>query len=60
MTGGAIVFLIIAAVVVWGGLLASIIFLLRNPEVTDLPDEPAALIVDDATRTAEPHPSRDT
>ncbi|MGB3885026.1 methionine/alanine import family NSS transporter small subunit [Gordonia sp. (in: high G+C Gram-positive bacteria)] len=60
MTGGAILFLIIAAVVVWGGLAASIAFLVRHPEVEELPDEPAALVRDDVVRESEPHPTRDT
>ncbi|WP_105566367.1 methionine/alanine import family NSS transporter small subunit [Microbacterium halophytorum] len=44
MSAIAITFLIIAAVVVWGGLVASIVFLARRPEVEAYPtggeDEP--------------------
>lgn len=37
MTGTAIFFLILAAVVIWGGLLASVIFLNRKPEIDQYP-----------------------
>ncbi|GGO67532.1 hypothetical protein GCM10010910_29520 [Microbacterium nanhaiense] len=37
MSAIAIVFLIVAAVVVWGGLLASIGFLTARPEVSSYP-----------------------
>lgn len=37
MTGVAIVFLILAIVVVWGGLIASSLYLRSRPEVTDYP-----------------------
>ncbi|MGB3698068.1 MAG: methionine/alanine import family NSS transporter small subunit [Gordonia sp. (in: high G+C Gram-positive bacteria)] len=60
MTATAIVLLVVAAIVVWGGLLASIVFLSTHPEVTDLPDEDAAMLADDVSRAAEPHPTRDT
>jgi hypothetical protein len=38
MTGIAITFFIIAAVLVWGGLVASIVFLARRPQVETYPD----------------------
>jgi len=38
MTPIAIVFFVIAAVLVWGGLAASIVFLARRPEVSAYPD----------------------
>ncbi|MFV0374765.1 methionine/alanine import family NSS transporter small subunit [Microbacterium sp.] len=44
MTGIALTFLILALVVVWGGLLVSALFLARRPEVAAYPpggdDEP--------------------
>ncbi|WP_336991287.1 methionine/alanine import family NSS transporter small subunit [Leucobacter sp. VD1] len=44
MTPIAILFLVLAAVIVWGGLLVSALFLARRPEVTEYPaggDDPA-------------------
>lgn len=38
MSAIAIVFLIIAVVLVWGGLLASTVFLARTPEVDAYPE----------------------
>jgi len=38
MTGIAITFFVVAAVLVWGGLIASIIFLARKPQVEPYPD----------------------
>lgn len=37
MTGVAIFFFILSAVVIWGGLVASIIFLNRKPELEQYP-----------------------
>lgn len=37
MTGIAILFLVLAIVLVWGGLVASILFLVRRPERVDYP-----------------------
>ncbi|WP_423462826.1 methionine/alanine import family NSS transporter small subunit [Promicromonospora sp. MS192] len=37
MSGAAIVLLVVALVVVWGGLLVSIVALARRPERTDYP-----------------------
>ncbi|MFM9377405.1 MetS family NSS transporter small subunit [Gordonia sp. VNK21] len=60
MTGPAIALLVVAVVLVWGGLIAAVVFLNLRPEVTDLPDETDAQIADDAARESEPHPMRDT
>jgi hypothetical protein len=38
MTPIAIVFLIVAILVVWGGFVASVVFLARRPERTDYPE----------------------
>ena len=38
MSAIAILFLVISAVLVWGGLLASIAFLVARPEVASYPD----------------------
>ncbi|WP_075200903.1 methionine/alanine import family NSS transporter small subunit [Leucobacter celer] len=37
MTPVAILFLVISTVIVWGGLIASAVFLGRRPEITDYP-----------------------
>lgn len=59
MSGIAIVMLLISIGIVWGGLVASIIFLNRNPEVEGLLEDPD-LVRDDEERAAQPHPTRDT
>ena len=59
MSGIAIVMLIVSITIVWGGLVASIVFLRRWPEVEDLAEDPD-LVREDADRAARPHPSRDT
>jgi len=46
MTGIAFVFFIIAAVLVWGGLIASIVFLARQPQL-DVYPEGSELVSDD-------------
>jgi hypothetical protein len=46
MTGIAITFFIVAAVLVWGGLIASIVFLARQPQVKTYPDG-SELVSDD-------------
>ncbi|MGZ0212862.1 MAG: methionine/alanine import family NSS transporter small subunit [Actinomycetales bacterium] len=46
MSGIAITFFIIAAVLVWGGLVASIIFLARKPQL-DVYPEGSELVGDD-------------
>lgn len=42
MSATAIIMLVVAALIVWGGLIASVLFIRRYPEVTDLvdPDDP--------------------
>lgn len=40
MTGIAITFFVISAVLVWGGLAASVAFLVARPEVAAYPTEP--------------------
>ena len=59
MTGTAIAMMIVAMLVVWGGLVASILFLRSRPEVPEeqLADPDRA--ADDA-RPRLPHPDRDT
>ncbi|WP_447943224.1 methionine/alanine import family NSS transporter small subunit [Microbacterium aurum] len=37
MTGIAILFLALSIVIVWGGLLASVLFLARRPELAEYP-----------------------
>ena len=44
MTAAAIVFMIIAMVTVWGGLIAAIVNLMRHPEITE--NEPETLRVE--------------
>ncbi|KAF0970140.1 MULTISPECIES: methionine/alanine import family NSS transporter small subunit [Gordonia] len=58
MSGVAIVMLLVSIGIVWGGLVASIIFLNRRSEV-DLFEDPD-LVRDDEERAAQPHPFRDT
>ncbi len=61
MSGIAIVMLLISIGIVWGGLVASIIFLNRHPpEVEGLLEDPPDLVRDDEERAAQPHPTRDT
>lgn len=43
MTPVAIVILVVALVVVWGGLIASTVFLLRRPEVAEYPSDSEGL-----------------
>ncbi|GAA14070.1 methionine/alanine import family NSS transporter small subunit [Gordonia alkanivorans] len=59
MSGIAIVMLLISIGIVWGGLVASVIFLNRHPEVDGLLEDPD-LVRDDEERAAQPHPFRDT
>ena len=60
MTGSAIALLVVALVLVWGGLIVAIIFINRYPEVTDLPEADDAVIAADTQRAEQPHPTRDT
>lgn len=47
MTTTAIIMLVVAALIVWGGLAASVIFIRKNPEVADLRDPDDAPAVGD-------------
>ncbi|MCF8606052.1 methionine/alanine import family NSS transporter small subunit [Gordonia sp. HY442] len=38
MSTTAIIMLVVAALIVWGGLIGSVLFIRRYPEVTTLPD----------------------
>ena len=40
MTGEAISFMVLAMAIVWGTLIAAVIFLIRRPEITTWPDDP--------------------
>lgn len=59
MSGIAIVMLIVSITIVWGGLVASIVFLRRRPEVEGLVKDPD-MVREDTDRAARPHPTRDT
>ncbi|MEO9329839.1 methionine/alanine import family NSS transporter small subunit [Gordonia aurantiaca] len=59
MSATAIVMLLVSIGIVWGGLIASIIFLRLRPEVGDLIEDPD-LVREDEERAAQPHPFRDT
>lgn len=60
MTGTAITMMIVAMVVVWGGLVASVLYLRSRPEVTDGLYEDPDLVRDDEERARlDPH-LRDT
>lgn len=56
----ALVMMIVALVLVWGGLIAAILFLRSRPEVVGGPHEDPDLVLDDDTRAHLPHPTRDT
>ncbi|MDY6808761.1 MAG: methionine/alanine import family NSS transporter small subunit [Actinomycetota bacterium] len=60
MSAGAIIMMIIAMVIVWGGLAASIVNLRLRPNKTDSPYEDPDLVADDIAREHLPHPTRDT
>ncbi len=60
MSATAIVMLIVAISIVWGGLAASIVFLRRRPEKAEMPYEEPGLRRDDYVREHFPHPTRDT
>ena len=60
MTTTAITMMIVAMVVVWGGLVASILFMRARPEVQGGPYEDPDLVADDEARARlDPH-IRDT
>ena len=56
----AIVMMIVALVLVWGGLIAAILFLRSRPEVVGGLHEDPDLVLDDDERAHRPHPTRDT
>ena len=56
----AIFMMIVALVLVWGGLIAAILFLRSRPEVVGGPHEDPDLVRDDDERSHRPHPTRDT
>ncbi|GAA3953263.1 MetS family NSS transporter small subunit [Gordonia caeni] len=62
MTGPAIALLVVAVILVWGGLIASVLFIRARPEVdpASLPPLPPEADEADETRAAQPHPTRDT
>lgn len=59
MTGTAVTMMIVAMVVVWGGLVASILFLRARPEVGEELLEDPDMVRDDTARLSQPHPYRD-
>ena len=60
MSTFAIMMLIIAVTIVWGGLVAAIVFIRRYPDVVDGPFEDPDLVHEDEVRAGLPHPTRDT
>lgn len=60
MNTSAIFLMVISMILVWGGLIAAVLFLRARPEVTDLADIDDETIVIDDTRDDWPHPTRDT
>lgn len=60
MGASAVVMMIVAMVVVWGGLIASILFLRSRPKVVGGPYEDPDMVHEDDVRSHEPHPTRDT
>lgn len=59
MTPVAIIMMIVAMLVVWGGLAASILNLRAHPEVSgDLLEDPD-MVAEDVARARLPHPDRD-
>lgn len=59
MTGTAITMMLVALIIVWGGLIASILYLRSRPEVSDELLEDPDLVADDRARASLPHPDRD-
>lgn len=58
MNTAAILMMILALALVWGGLVASILFLRSRPETAGAEDPD--LVGQDDVRAARPHPTRDT
>ena len=59
MTGTAILMMIVAMIVVWGGLIASILYLRARPEVDNGVLEDPDMVREDSARLGQPHPTRD-
>lgn len=57
MSTSAIIMMILALTLVWGGLAASILFMRSRPQV-DVAEDPDLVLDDDGRRRA-PHPTRD-
>ncbi len=60
MTTLSVAMMIFAMVVVWGGLIASILYLRSRPEVIGGPHEDPDLVRQDEDRSHQPHPFKDT
>ncbi|WP_134772922.1 methionine/alanine import family NSS transporter small subunit [Ornithinimicrobium flavum] len=60
MSTSAVVMMILALTLVWGCLIASILFLRAKPLAHDTPYEDPDLVRDDETREHLPRPMRDT
>lgn len=60
MSATAVVMMIVAMVVIWGGLVAAVVFLRNRPEVTDGLLEDPDMVREDDERLSQPHPTRDT
>ncbi|WP_454165199.1 methionine/alanine import family NSS transporter small subunit [Gordonia iterans] len=58
MSASAVVLMIVAMVLLWGGLVAVILFLRARPETGLV--EPSELVAQDEAREQQPHPTRDT
>lgn len=58
MSASAVVLMIVAMVLLWGGLVAVILFLRARPETGLV--EPGELVAQDEAREQQPHPTRDT
>ena len=60
MTGTAIAMMLVAMLIAWGGLVASILHLRSRPQVDDGLLEDPDMVADDEARLRLPHPERDT
>lgn len=60
MNASAVIMMLVAMLIVWGGLIASILFLRSRPQVSDGEHEDPDLVLDDEERASLPHPTRDT
>lgn len=59
MTGNAVTMMLVAMFIVWGGLIASILFLRSRPKVDDSILEDPDMVREDTARLQEPHPGRE-